>query len=135
MEDKLFELEIIAPDRQFYTGQVSFVEMTTSEGNIGIYKNHIPLTCILAPGMVKIYESDGDEPKKAIVHAGFVEILQDKVTIMAEVAEWPEEIDLNRAEEARIRAERRIKDAGEGVNIERAEAALRRSLARIEALK
>lgn len=134
-EGKLFELEIIAPDRQFYQGQVNFVEMTTSEGNIGVYKEHIPLTCILAPGMVKIYEGDSDEPKKAIVHAGFVEILQDKVTIMAEVAEWPEEIDINRAEEARIRAERRIQEASEGVNIERAEASLRRSLARIEALK
>ena len=67
--------------------------------------------------------------------AWFVEILQDKITVMAEVAEWPDEIDANRAEEARIRAERRIKEGGEGVNIDRAEAALRRSLARIEALK
>lgn len=135
MSEKLFELEIISPDRQFYNGEVYFVEMTTSEGDIGVYKDHIPLTCILVPGMVKIYEDGSDTPKKAIVHAGFVEILQDKVTIMAEVAEWPEEIDLNRAEEARIRAERRINEAGEGVNIERAEAALRRSLARIESLK
>ncbi len=134
-EKKLFELEIITPDRQFYEGKASFLEMSTSEGNIGVYKDHIPLTCILVPGMVKIYEEGSDESKKAIVHAGFVEILQDKVTIMAEVAEWPDEIDINRAEEARIRAERRIEEGGEGVNIERAEAALRRSLARIEALK
>ena len=54
---------------------------------------------------------------------------------MAEVAEWPDEIDINRAEEARIRAERRLSEGGEDVNLERAEAALRRSLARIEALK
>lgn len=136
MEDeKMFELEIISPDRQFYEGKVSFVEMTTSEGDIGVYKEHIPMTCILVPGLVKMYEGGTEEPKKAIVHAGFVEILPKKVTIMAEVAEWPEEIDINRAEEARIRAERRIKEGGEGVNIERAEAALRRSLARIESLK
>lgn len=136
MEDeKMFELEIISPDRQFYEGKVSFVEMTTSEGDIGVYKEHIPMTCILVPGLVKMYEEGTEEPKKAIVHAGFVEILPKKVTIMAEVAEWPEEIDINRAEEARIRAERRIKEGGEGVNIERAEAALRRSLARIESLK
>lgn len=135
MEEKFFELEIITPDRQFYEGKAWFVEMNTSEGNIGVYKNHIPLTCILAPGIVKIYENDNDEPKKAVVHAGFVEILQDKITVMAEVAEWPDEIDAKRAEEARIRAERRIKEGGEGVNIDRAEAALRRSLARIEALK
>lgn len=133
--EKLFELEIISPDRIFYNGQVSFVEMKTSEGDIGVYKKHIPLTCILVPGLVKIYEASASEPKKAIVHAGFVEILEDKVTIMAEVAEWPEEIDLNRAEEARIRAQRRLNEGGENVNLDRAEAALRRSLARIEALK
>ena len=135
MDEKLFDLEIISPDRLFYEGKVSFVEMTTSEGNIGVYKNHIPLTSILVPGMVKIYEGDSDTPKKAIIHAGFVEILQDKIVIMAEIAEWPDEIDLNRAEEARIRAERRINEAEEGIDIDRAEAALRRSLARIEALK
>lgn len=136
MEDeKMFELEIISPDRQFYEGKVSFVEMRTSEGDIGVYKEHIPMTCILIPGLVKMYENGSDEPKKAIVHAGFVEILPKKVTIMAEVAEWPDEIDINRAEEAKIRAERRINEGGEGVNLERAEAALRRSLARIEALK
>lgn len=134
-DEKIFELEIISPDRQFYEGKVSFVELTTSEGDIGVYKEHIPMTCILVPGLVKMYEADTEEPRKAIVHAGFVEILPKKVTIMAEVAEWPEEIDINRAEEARIRAERRIKEGGEGVNIERAEAALRRSLARIESLK
>lgn len=135
MEEKKFEVEIISPDRQFYKNDAVFIEMTTTEGNIGVYKNHIPMTCIMAPGMVKIYEEDGAEPKKAIVHSGFVTILQGSVTIMAEVAEWPEEIDLNRAEEARIRAERRIEEAGEGIDIDRAEAALRRSLARIEALK
>ena len=136
MEDEnMFELEIISPDRQFYEGKVSFVELRTSEGDIGVYKEHIPMTCILIPGLVKMYENGSDEPKKAIVHAGFVEILPKKVTIMAEVAEWPDEIDINRAEEAKIRAERRINEGGEGVNLERAEAALRRSLARIEALK
>lgn len=137
MEDNLFEVEIISPDRQFYDGKVSFVEMTTTEGDIGVYKQHIPLTCILAPGLVKLYEdsSQSAEPKKAIVHAGFVTILPEKVTIMAEIAEWPDEIDVNRAEEARIRAERRITEGGEGVDIDRAEAALKRSLARIEALK
>lgn len=133
--EKLFELEIISPDRIFYNGQVSFVEMKTSEGDIGVYKRHIPMTCILIPGLVKIYEADEAESKKAIVHAGFVEILEDKVTVMAEVAEWPDEIDLNRAEEARIRAQRRIKEGGDEVSLDRAEAALRRSLARIDALK
>ena len=54
---------------------------------------------------------------------------------MAQIAEWPEEIDINRANEAKIRAERRINKEGEGIDMDRAEAALRRALARIEALK
>lgn len=137
MDEKLFELEIISPDRIFYEGKVSFLEMNTSEGEIGVYKNHIPLTSTLEPGMVKIYEGESETPKKAVVHAGFVEILKDKVIIMAEIAEWPEEIDVNRANEAKIRAERMIKDHDEdgNIDIDRAEAALKRSLARLEALK
>jgi F-type H+-transporting ATPase subunit epsilon len=133
--EKLFELEIISPNRIFYEGHVPFVELMTSEGEIGVYKQHIPMTCILVPGLVKIYETENGDPRIAIVHGGFVQILEEKVTIMAEVAEWPEEIDLNRAEEAKIRAERKINQGGEGISIDRAEAALRRSLARIEALK
>lgn len=136
MEDNLFDLEIISPERDFYEGKAAFIEMTTTEGDIGVYKMHIPVTCMLVPGMVKIYEeSPNSEPKKAIIHGGFVEILRKRVRIMAEIAEWPEEIDLNRAEEARIRAERRIEAGGGGVDIGRAEAALKRSLARINALK
>lgn len=128
-----FTLEIISPERKFYEGMVTFVEMKTSEGEIGVYKNHIPLTSIIVPGVIKIHAEDGD--KKAALHGGFVEILKDRVTVMAEIAEWPEEIDENRAKEARIRAERRLNDGGATVNMSRAELALRRSLARLEAKK
>ena len=103
----MIDVEIITPDRSFYTGKVSFIEMATTEGEIGVYENHVPTTCILAPGVVRLYEDENHtaEPKVAVVHAGFVEILQDKVTMLAEIAEWPQEIDLARAEEARNRAE------------------------------
>lgn len=129
-DENLFTLQIISPDRIFYEGEASFVEMVTSEGEIGVYKNHIPMTNILVPGIVKIHESDG--VKEAAVHAGFVEILPDKIVIMAEVAEWPDEIDINRAEEARKRAERRLSSNGSEINVARAEAALKRSLTRIQ---
>lgn len=129
-DEYLFTLQIISPDRIFYEGEASFVEMVTSEGEIGVYKNHIPMTNILVPGIVKIHESNG--VKEAAVHAGFVEILPDKIVIMAEVAEWPDEIDINRAEEARKRAERRLSSNGSEINVARAEAALKRSLTRIQ---
>jgi F-type H+-transporting ATPase subunit epsilon len=108
------------------------VELTTSEGDIGVYKQHIPMTCILVPGLVKIYETENGEPKFAVVHGGFVQILEDKVTIMAEVAEWPEEIDENRAKEAQVRAERRLAMKDPNINLQRAELALHRALIRQE---
>lgn len=124
-----FDLEIISPERVFYEGKATFVELTTTEGEIGIYKNHIPLTGVLVPCIVTIHEEDG--VKQAAVHSGFVVILKERVKIMAEVAEWPDEIDENRANEAKIRAERRLKDGGSGVDMARAEAALKRSIVRL----
>ena len=102
-DEKYFDLEIISPERTFYKGQVHFLELTTSEGEVGIYKNHIPMTNVVVPGIVTIHEADG--VKEAALHSGFMVILQDSVKIMAEVAEWPDEIDENRANEAKIRAE------------------------------
>ena len=128
-DEKYFILEIISPERTFYKGDVSFLELTTSEGEVGIYKNHIPMTNVIVPGIVTIHEADG--VKEAAVHSGFMVILQDSVKIMAEVAEWPDEIDENRANEAKIRAERRLKDKASEIDVARAEAALKRSLTRL----
>ncbi len=128
--NNLFKVEIITPERVFYTGDARMIEFTTTEGDIGVYKNHIPLTTVLSPGVVTITESDG--AKKAAVHSGFAEILGDKVTLLAEIAEWPEEIDKNRAEEAKMRAERRLKMKEAGLDVKRAEIALKKALVRID---
>lgn len=127
--NKLFKVEIITPERVFYTGDASMIEFTTTEGDIGVYKHHIPLTAVLAPGVVTITENGG--PKKAAVHSGFAEILGEKVTLLAEIAEWPDEIDKNRAEEAKMRAERRLKVKDAGLDVKRAEIALKKALVRI----
>ena len=74
-----------------------------------------------------------DGIKKAAVHGGIVEVLKDKVTILAEIAEWPDEIDVNRANEAKIRAERRLASKDSNLDVSRAEMALKRSLARLGA--
>jgi F-type H+-transporting ATPase subunit epsilon len=103
------------------------VEFNTTEGQIGVYPGHIPLTVIVSPGILRIHEPEGE--RDAALHAGFAEILPDGISILAEVVEWPEEIDKNRAEEARIRAERKLEDnAGDGG---KAEMALKRSVLRI----
>ena len=127
---EIFTVEIITPDRVFYTGETDFLEFTTAAGEIGVYKNHIPTTTVLTPGVVTIH--NGDEVKIAAVHAGFAEILNDKVTLLAEVAEWPEEIDVSRAEAAKERAQQRLSDRADSIDIKRAEFALRRALVRID---
>ena len=128
-----FDLKIITPDRVFYEGEASMVEFNTTEGEIGVYKEHVPLTVIVAPGIMTITEEEGQ--KIAALHAGFVEILQEKVTIMAEIIEWPDEIDLSRAEEARDRAEQRLAEKSPDLDVKRAEIALRRAMARIDIAK
>lgn len=129
---KTFKLLVNTPDRVFYNGDVSMVELSTSEGEIGVYADHIPLTSVLVPCVMTIHENG--TTKKAAVIDGIVEILKDKVTVLAEEAEWPEEIDINRANEAKIRAERRLSSSDPNVNTMRAEMALKRSLARINAV-
>ena len=129
----LFKLHVITPERRFYDGGASMVELTTTEGDIGVYRNHIPLTAIVAPGVLKIHEEG--EVKEAALISGFIEILPERITIMAEVAEWPDEIDANRAEEARIRAERRLKEESGEIDTMRAELALRRALVRLSLRK
>lgn len=88
------------------------------------------MTFLLVPGIVTITEEGGQ--REAAIHSGFMEVLQDKVTILAEIAEWPDEIDKNRAEEAKVRAERRLQTKDPMVNLNRAEMALRKATVRLE---
>ncbi|MDD6266630.1 MAG: ATP synthase F1 subunit epsilon [Clostridium sp.] len=127
MADKTFRLKIVAPERIFYEDDVPFIEFRTTEGEIGVYPGHIPLTSIIAPGVVRIHTTDG-EIKEAALLEGFSEILPNEVVILAETVEWPDEIDANRAKEAQIRAERRLQSQDGDMN--RAELALKRAIVR-----
>ncbi len=126
---EVMKLNVITPEKQFYTGDVTMVELTTTEGNIGVYPNHIPLTAVVAPGVLTIHEESGK--KEASLISGFITILPDTVTVMAEIAEWPDDIDFKRAEEARVRAERRLSSPEAGMDTLRAEMALKRALVRL----
>ena len=128
-----YRLRIITPDRVFYEGTVDMVEFNTTEGEIGVLPGHIPMTVIIKPGILKITE--GEQVKEAALHSGFVEILPDKMTILAEIVEWPGEIDLERAQAAKQRAEERIRSHTPETDMARAETALLRAMARIRVLK
>jgi len=129
-DDRMFHLEIVSPDRIFYDGDADMLEITTSEGEIGVYKGHIPLTAMVTPCIATIH--NGADEKLAAIHDGFLEILPDKIVVLSESCEWPDEIDVKRAEEARVRAERRLKGGDGTINVTRAEMALKKALIRIE---
>jgi len=132
-ENNEMTLKIITPDRVFYEDVATMVEFNTTEGEIGVYKGHIPMTVIIAPGVLRI--TNGEDIKEAALHSGFAEILPDGITILAEIIEWPQEIDLSRAEQAKERAEERIRAKANDTDAIRAEVALKRAITRIEVLK
>lgn len=126
-----FKLTIVTPDREFFNEEADMVEFNTTEGEIGVYAGHAPLTVIVKPGILTI--TQGDTVRNAALHAGFVQILQEEITILAEIIEWPEEIDKERAEEAKQRAEGRLTERSANIDLDRAQTALMRAIARINA--
>ena len=132
-DNNMFELKVISPEQMVYEGEGNFLEFVSVEGEMGVYKEHIPLTTILEPCVMKIHK--GDEVKKLVVLGGFVEILKEKITVLAEDAEWPDEIDVERAKRAEERARARLEKKESGTDVARAEAALKRSVARQNVVK
>lgn len=130
-EEKYFDLKIISPNRIFYQGKASMGGAQHPGGQ----NRYLPPASSGDYRAGTRHCSDSQKEggtKEAALHAGFVEIMPEQVTILAEVAEWPDEIDRNRAEEARIRAERRLQTKDPNINGARAEIALRKALTRLE---
>lgn len=118
-------VELVVPDRRVWSGPAEMVVARTAEGDIGILPGHEPVLGLLVSGQVSVHQADGDV-LMAAVHGGFLSVADDNVSILAEVAELAEEIDVQRAEaalrreaereeeveEARRRAEVRLRVAG-----------------------
>jgi F-type H+-transporting ATPase subunit epsilon len=124
-------LEIVTPDRAVVAEQVDEVEIPGAEGYFGVLPGHTPLLAMLKVG--ELWYRKGSEKFYLSIAFGFAEVLPDRVTILAELAERPEEIDLARAEAARKRAEERLATPSPpDVDFERARIALMKSLIRIQ---
>lgn len=122
--------EIVTAERIVFTGDVDMVVAPGIEGALGILPRHAPLLTALQVGELRIKQ--GREEILMAVTGGFMEVLPNKVIILADAAERAEEIDVARAQEARRRAESRLADRASNVDTTRAEAALRRSLIRLK---
>src|SRR3954465_2973467 len=98
------QVEVVSPERILYSGEADMVVCRTTDGDIAFMANHAPMIGLLGIGAVRIYQN-GNVIEQAAVHGGFVEVSNNRVTILSDVAELASQIDLRRAEEALARAE------------------------------
>lgn len=122
-------LDIVTPDRMVYSADVSMVIARATDGDLGILPGHAPLIAGLDIWPLRILKDEGEE--ELSICGGFIEVRPQKVTILASCAELPEEIDVERAEAAKERAEARLKD-GSDIDFHRAEFALKRAVLRLK---
>lgn len=124
-------LEIVTPERKVYSEQVNMVIARGAEGELGILPNHIPLVTPLKIAALTIKQ--GNEEHHVAVSGGFMEVRKDKVVVLAESAELPHQIDVERATAAKERAEHRLKETtGEDFDFRRAQLALQRAATRLD---
>ena len=126
-------VEIITAEREVYSDDVDVLVAPGSEGELGILPHHAPLMTALQPGEIRV-RKDGEEVFMA-VSSGFLEVMDNKVTILADTAERSDEIDEARVQEALKRAEERIQMHSSDMDLERAVASLRRSQARLKVVQ
>jgi F-type H+-transporting ATPase subunit epsilon len=103
------DVALVSPERILYTGESEMVICRTTDGEIAFLTGHAPLLGALGTAIVRIRQADGSEVRAA-VHGGFVEVRDNRVSILSDVAELPEQVDVDRARHARDEAERRLRD-------------------------
>lgn len=121
------QVELVSPERILYSGEAEMVAARTTEGEIAFLPGHAPFLGALGVAQLRVLQEGGGEVVAA-VHAGFVEVRNDKVTVLSDVAELADQIDVERAREARQRAEERLRAEQDA----QSEAALARAVLRID---
>lgn len=125
-----FRLQIVTPSGIFYDDEVEMTVVRTTEGDLGILKDHMLTVSPLKIGKAKI-KKDG-KFREAAIAEGFVQVEAEYTRVITDSAEWPEEIDVNRAEAAKERAEKRLTNSKSETDTARAEIALKKALNRLD---
>ena len=133
MEDTLFPLKIRCPEKNFFEGAVKEVVFSTPEGSIGIMAGHAPMFAAVSEGVLDVFVNG--EWKTAAVGQGFCELSYHRAEFYLDSAEWAEDIDVARAQEALDRAEHRIHSAISRQEYLRTQASMSRALARLKAAR
>ena len=126
---KTLKVNIVTPDGPVYESEVEMVSTKAQSGELGILPGHIPMVAPLQIGAVRL--KNGNDTELVAVSGGFLEVRPDQVTILAQSAERSEAIDVERAKQAKNRAESRLNASKEEIDFRRAELALRRAMNRL----
>jgi F-type H+-transporting ATPase subunit epsilon len=125
-----FNLEIATPERNFYNDDIEMVVVRTPQGEMGVLPGHEPMVVAIDIGPVRI-KKDG-QWVEAVLTSGFMEATPERVVILCDTAEWPDEIDVNRAKSAKERAEERLNHKQTKLDYIKSQAALSRAMARLQ---
>ena len=132
MPAESIELVVVTPAKQLLRQSAVEVQLPGAEGYLGILPGHAPLMTELGIGELSYHDASGKESAHLAILRGFAEVLPDRVTVLAETAEFAAEIDIARAEAAKARAEQRLTSGDTNLDWDRASVALKRALIRIQ---
>jgi F-type H+-transporting ATPase subunit epsilon len=125
-------IKIVTPKQEMFNGTADMAIFRTKSGDIGVMHGHIPLVTVLDYGVLRIIDNN-ETVKSATIFGGYAEIDKESVTVLTDASEWTDEIDVQRATEARDRAEKRLNGNTSDIDELRAELALKRAVIRIDA--
>lgn len=126
-----FVLDVVTPDRTFYSGEIDMLIVRTTEGDIAIMHDHEPLVAPVAIGAVRIRLQGDEKFRDAACSGGFMTVFEEKTTLVTDSAEWADEIDIERAKASLERAQKRLEARNSEVDYARASASLSRATNRI----
>lgn len=129
-----FRLKIVAPDKEFFDGEVQMLVVRTTEGNKGILAHHISYVANLNTGFAKVVLGDNSE-RIAAISGGSIKVGNNEAIILATGIEWADEIDIKRAERAKVNAEELLKSKTSGREFEKASFELKRAVNRLSVAK
>jgi len=130
----LFNFEVHTPRRLFYTGKAQAITLVLEDGEIGIYANHSPFTALSVTGILRIKDDSGNW-RTAFVCGGVLEVKEHKNVLMADDAEWPEEIDEEDAIKSKQQAEDTLKNTHLKFEVDKVKEELRRAECRLKILE
>lgn len=131
MSDNRISLDIVTPEKNVFSADVYSFHIPTTSGSIGVYPRHAALVTGLDIGELAIDDGNGNR-EVLFIGGGFLEVAQNKAVVLAKCSEKDSDIDVERAEKAKARAEKRLAEHAEDLDVARAELALKRAIQRIK---